>query len=56
MGVCTLRGHKVAYPTLLEAVLATEKCFFTHLQACRTLQVTGIIGAVNANAGPSHRR
>ena len=47
---CTLRGHKVAYPTPLKAVLRTERAVFANLQACRTLQSTGIVWTVKADA------
>ena len=49
-GVCTLQGHEVAYPTLLEAVLPTERALFAHLQACRTLQIASLIRAIDAHA------
>lgn len=48
--MCTLRGYKVAYPTPFEAVLRTERAFFTNFQTCGTLQGTGVIWTVNANA------
>ena len=53
-GVCTLQGHEVAYPTLLEAVLPTERALFAHLQACRTLQIASLIRAINAHARLLH--
>lgn len=33
----TLRGHKEAYPTPLEAILRTERALFPKLKTCWTL-------------------
>lgn len=47
---CTLRGHKVAYPTSFEAVLRTERALFSKFQTCRTLQATGVVWTIRAYA------
>lgn len=48
--MCTLRGHKVSYPTPFEAVLRTERALLSNFQACRTLQSAGVIWTVHAYA------
>ena len=48
--MCTLRGHKVAYPTPFEAVLRTERAVFPKFQAGGTLQGTGIVWTIDAYA------
>ena len=48
--MCTLRGHKVAYPAPFEAILRAKRALLANLQACGTLQGTGIIRAVDAHA------
>ena len=50
LALCTLRGHKVAYPTPFEAVLRTERTLSAKLQTCRTLQGTSVIWAVHSYA------
>jgi hypothetical protein len=48
--MCTLRGHKGAYPTPFEAVLRAEGTLFSELQACRTLQAPRLIWTVHTDA------
>ena len=50
MVMCTLRGHEGAYPTPFEAVLRTERAFFSKLQTCWTLQGTGVVRTFQAYA------
>jgi len=48
--VRALQGHKVAYPTPLEAVLRAERALLPNLKACGALQRASFVWTVDPHA------